>query len=325
MTTQRVLPIYAWRSTRPVSSGLVIPLKITLEWRINLQINWRRVVDKVQMNISPSNIFRNLPLWEIYHQNSQAVLAATGMMNGSIISDINLMDELWSKLSDDECTIDMNRLSGCVHGSCTYSHSCLEIYLTSVVWTYHTFENNFRMEHEITKCLRESCRWSSDEQFSSKIFWILLLLERYRQNCQTVLAVTGMNGLNTLIAWSVMVVVSGLLALLWSYGLVVLFDMQMRLCDRIYDIIYIVNWNELCCHWNVMYDLLVNNSWLIPIAFWEILLLVFETYLNPLMLTAAKNSLTILMQSCRQKQMWKTIWRRNVVQNFTNYSPSNIL
>ena len=75
-----------------------------------------------------------------------------------------------------------------------------------------------------------------------------------------------------------MVVVSGLLALLWSYGLVVLFDMQMRLCDRIYDIIYIVNWNELCCHWNVMYDLLVNNSWLIPIAFWEIVLLVFETY-----------------------------------------------
>ena len=27
------------------------------------------------------------------------------------------------------------------------THSCLEIYLTSIVWTSHTFENNFGMKH----------------------------------------------------------------------------------------------------------------------------------------------------------------------------------
>ena len=50
-----------------------------------------------------------------------------------------------------------------------------------------------------------------------------------------------------------------------------------------------------------------------------------EQQFYPSMLTAAKNSLTIVMQSCRQKQNWETIWRRNVIQNFTNNSPSNNL
>ena len=33
------------------------------------------------------------------------------------------------------------------------TQSCLEIYLTSVVWTGHTFENNLEKKHESTKYL----------------------------------------------------------------------------------------------------------------------------------------------------------------------------
>ena len=36
------------------------------------------------------------------------------------------------------------------------THAYLEIYLTSVVWTCHTFENNFGMEHKLPKYLKES-------------------------------------------------------------------------------------------------------------------------------------------------------------------------
>ena len=49
------------------------------------------------------------------------------------------------------------------------------------------------------------------------------------------------------------------------------------------------------------------------------------TWFNPLMLTAAKTSLTILKKSFRFKHNWQNIWRRNVDQNITNNSPSNIL
>ena len=50
------------------------------------------------------------------------------------------------------------------------THSCLKIFLMSVVWTCHTFENNFGMKHEFTNYLKESCRWSSEEQFFFKYF-----------------------------------------------------------------------------------------------------------------------------------------------------------
>ena len=50
-----------------------------------------------------------------------------------------------------------------------------------------------------------------------------------------------------------------------------------------------------------------------------------QSAINPLMLTAAKSSLTILMIICRQKQSQENIWSRNVNQNITNNSPSNIL
>ena len=44
------------------------------------------------------------------------------------------------------------------------------MYLTSVDWTCHTFENNFRMKYKFAKYLKESCRQSFDEQFSLKYF-----------------------------------------------------------------------------------------------------------------------------------------------------------
>ena len=65
--------------SRPALSGPVKLLKITLEWSINSQDICRGVIDRVLMNISSSNIFWIFLLLERYHQNCQAVLAATGM------------------------------------------------------------------------------------------------------------------------------------------------------------------------------------------------------------------------------------------------------
>ena len=48
--------------------------------------------------------------------------------------------------------------------------SFLEVYFTSVVWTCHTFEDNFVQNEAFANYLKESCRWSSDEQLSLKYF-----------------------------------------------------------------------------------------------------------------------------------------------------------
>ena len=48
-------------------------------------------------------------------------------------------------------------------------------------------------------------------------------------------------------------------------------------------------------------------------------------HFNPLMIAATKSSLTNLEKSFKQKRIWENIWRRNVNQDTTNNSPSNIL
>ena len=66
-----------------------------------------------------------------------------------------------------------------------------------------------------------------------------------------------------------------------------------------------------------------KNTWnifLLPLSQLSIAILLNK----PLMLTAAKSNLTILMKPCRQKQSWENIWMRNVIQNITNNSPSKI-
>ena len=50
-----------------------------------------------------------------------------------------------------------------------------------------------------------------------------------------------------------------------------------------------------------------------------------QSMFNPLILRAAKSSMTILMKSCRQKHTYENIWWRNVQQDITNNSPTNIL
>ena len=50
------------------------------------------------------------------------------------------------------------------------NHSCLEFSLTSVVWTFRTFDDNFQKKHDFTKYLKEIFRISSDEHFSFKFF-----------------------------------------------------------------------------------------------------------------------------------------------------------
>ena len=53
----------------------------------------------------------------------------------------------------------------------TLSYLCLQIYLASVVWTCHDFENNFGNEaYKFTDYLKETCRWSSNEQLPFKYF-----------------------------------------------------------------------------------------------------------------------------------------------------------
>ena len=42
--------------------------------------------------------------------------------------------------------------------------------LDDVVWTCHTFENNFGMKDNFTKYFNKSCRKNSDEQLSLKYF-----------------------------------------------------------------------------------------------------------------------------------------------------------
>ena len=47
-------------------------------------------------------------------------------------------------------------------------YSCVEISLTSVVWTCHTFKHNLEVGHKFAKYLKERCRQSSEEYFSIK-------------------------------------------------------------------------------------------------------------------------------------------------------------
>ena len=51
---------------------------------------------------------------------------------------------------------------------CHLTLSCPEIDLASVVWTCHTFENNFGTKHKFSKYL--TCRKGSDEHFTVKYF-----------------------------------------------------------------------------------------------------------------------------------------------------------
>ena len=86
------------------------------------------------------------------------------------------------------CLWNLNGLNG------ISTHSCLEIYLTSVVWTCHTFENNFGMKHKFAKYyLEENCRCPMNT-YPWNIFHMVLLLEIFHENCQAVFTASGMNG-----------------------------------------------------------------------------------------------------------------------------------
>ena len=50
------------------------------------------------------------------------------------------------------------------------THSCLEIYLTSVIRTSQSFGNYFWMKHQFANYLKEICRLSFNEQLSLKSF-----------------------------------------------------------------------------------------------------------------------------------------------------------
>ena len=48
--------------------------------------------------------------------------------------------------------------------------SCPEISVTSVVWTYDTYENNLGNDYKLKKYLKRSCWLVSDKDFSFKYF-----------------------------------------------------------------------------------------------------------------------------------------------------------
>ena len=52
----------------------------------------------------------------------------------------------------------------------------MDINFTCVIWTCHTFKNNFGIKHKLAKYLKESCRQSSDEQFSLKYFLYIVFV-----------------------------------------------------------------------------------------------------------------------------------------------------
>ena len=49
------------------------------------------------------------------------------------------------------------------------THSFLERSLTSIVWTYDTFVNNFAIKYELEKYFKESFSLMSDSYFSSNV------------------------------------------------------------------------------------------------------------------------------------------------------------
>ena len=63
---------------------------------------------------------------------------------------------------------------------CALTHSCLDIFLTSVVWTYDIFESNFEINHNFDKYLTNIWElWVEIKlSISSNVFWKLLLLAR---------------------------------------------------------------------------------------------------------------------------------------------------
>ena len=70
-----------------------------------------------------------------------------------------------------------------------FNYLCLEI-LPRVVWTSGNFENNFRINHDFTKYLKESCGLDFVQHFSLKYF----LKNPCHQN-RCFFATTGTNGL----------------------------------------------------------------------------------------------------------------------------------
>ena len=170
------LPFHVCRFTWPVSSGLVILLKITLEWRINSQNIWRRIVCWMLINISPSNVFRKLFLLERYHLWPPAQylsfhwLRPTQSVSSGPVTHLKITLE-WRINSQNICRrivcwmlINISpsnifrKLFLPVTTCWICTLSCLDIYWTSVVWTCHTFEDNFWMNNKITKYLKENCR-----------------------------------------------------------------------------------------------------------------------------------------------------------------------
>ena len=66
----------------------------------------------------------------------------------------------------------------------------------SVVWTCHIFKDNFGMKHEIEKHLKESCRFSSDEQLPIKYFLNIAFFRGLSTIMSGGFDWYGLNGLN---------------------------------------------------------------------------------------------------------------------------------
>ena len=69
---------------------------------------------------------------------------------------------------------------------------CLLI-LTSVVWTFHTFESNFGICHKFTYYLKETFELGFDQHFSFKYYVKIALVREISPKLSGVFGATGMN------------------------------------------------------------------------------------------------------------------------------------
>ena len=76
------------------------------------------------------------------------------------------------------------------------THSCLEISLTSVVWTFVAFQKNFGINHEFTKYLKKSFGLDIEQHFSINSFLNnCFFREKITRIDGVVLVTAGMTGL----------------------------------------------------------------------------------------------------------------------------------
>ena len=142
-----------------LSSGSTILLAITLESKMIVKNIWRRVVGNVLMNISPSTFFLTVLQPARFHQNCQAALGSCEHdLSSSVSSDMNGAENFYFRIRFllSSCS-GLGVECGKETGWETSTYSRLGASPNIVVWIYNTLSDNFGIEDDCKKYLKESC------------------------------------------------------------------------------------------------------------------------------------------------------------------------